>query len=103
MFARMCELLTSFFKSFNFSIFQFFNLSLSNMSTSACDFCFTLTILVQRRCNPALLKDLCLNHTAKLRIKKTSQMVWNVLGMIWERIGKIKVLEGKLFRVLRPV
>ena len=30
-------------------------------------------------------------------------MVWNVLGMIWERIGKIKVLEGKLFRVLRPV
>lgn len=40
---------------------------------------------------------------AKLRIKKTSQMVWNVLGTIWERIGKIKVWEGKLFRVLRPV
>ena len=25
---------------------------------------------------------------AKVGIKKTSQMVWNVLGMVWELIGK---------------
>ena len=30
-------------------------------------------------------------------------MAWNVLGKIWERFGKIKDLEGKLFRVLRLV